>query len=202
MFYEPKDGHPLAFNPFKAIIAPRPIAWVSTLSEGGVPNLAPFSFFNGVSDVPPIVMFSCAPPGPSLNKDTRANCLAAKEFVIHVVAYEMREAMNVSSGGYPADIDEFETAGLVKAPSTLVKPPRIADAPVAMECRLFDTLALPGPEGQPGYTVIYGEVVGVHIADTAIKDGKLDLMAYNPLARLGYHDYSTVFETFSLIRPA
>ena len=202
MFYEPKDGHGLAFNPFKAIVSPRPIAWVSTLSEEGVPNLAPFSFFNGVSDVPPIVMFSCAPPSPSLNKDTRANCLNTKEFVIHVVAHEMRDAMNVSSGGFPPDVDEFEAAGLTKAPSSLIKPPRIADAPVAMECKLHDSLALPGPDGLPGYTVIYGEVIGIHIADAALKEGKLDVTTYNPLARLGYHDYSTVFETFSLVRPS
>jgi len=201
VFYEPKDGHGLPYNPFKAIVAPRPIAWVSTLSEDGVPNLAPFSFFNGVSDVPPIVMFSCAPPTPSLNKDTRANCLATKEFVIHVVADAMKDAMNTSSGGYPAAVDEFEAAGLTKAPSSLVKPARIADAPVAMECKLHDSLDLPGPKGQPGYTVIYGEVIGVHIADSAIKDGKLDVTSYNPLARLGYHDYSTVVETFSLVRP-
>ena len=202
MFYEPKDGHGLAFNPFKAIVSPRPIAWVSTLSEEGVPNLAPFSFFNGVSDVPPIVMFSCAPPSPSLNKDTRANCLNTKEFVIHVVAHEMRDAMNVSSSGFPPDVDEFEAAGLTKAPSSLIKPPRIADAPVAMECKLHDSLSLPGPDGQSGYTVIYGEVIGIHIADAALKEGKLDVTTYNPLARLGYQDYSTVFETFSLVRPS
>lgn len=201
MFYEPKDGHGLPYNPFKAIVAPRPIAWVSTLSEDGVPNLAPFSFFNGVSDVPPIVMFSCAPPTPSQNKDTRANCLATKEFVIHVVAHEMRDAMNISSGGFPAEVDEFEAAGLTKAPSTLIKPPRIADAPVAMECKLHDSLPLPGPNGEPGYTVIYGEVIGVHIAEAALKDGKLDVASYSPLARLGYHDYSAVFETFTLVRP-
>lgn len=201
MFYEPKDGHGLRHNPFKAIVTPRPIAWVSSLSEEGIPNLAPFSFFNGVSDVPPIVMFSCAPPSPSLNKDTRANILATKEFVIHVVAHEMRDAMNVSSGGYPPEVDEFETAGLVKAPSRIVTPPRIADAPVAMECIYFTDVPLPGPEGGDGYRVIFGEVVGVHIDDAAIHDGLLDLTAYNPVARLGYHDYSTVFETYSLKRP-
>lgn len=201
MFYEPKNGHGLPYNPFKAIVAPRPIAWVSTLSEEGVPNLAPFSFFNGVSDVPPIIMFSCAPPSASLNKDTRANCLATKEFVVHVVAHEMRDAMNVSSGGYPPEVDEFEAAGLTKAPSSLIKPPRIADSPVAMECRLHASMDFPGPDGAPGYTAIFGEVIGVHIADAAIKDGLLDVTVYNPVARLGYHDYSTVFETYSIKRP-
>lgn len=202
MFYRPEDGHPLPYNPFKAIVAPRPIAWVSSLSAEGVANLAPFSFFNGISDVPPIIMFSCAPPSPSLNKDTLANCLSTKEFVVHVVAHEMRDAMNASSAGLPPEIDEFEHAGLTKAPSQLVAPPRIADAPVAMECRLLDSIGFPGPGGAPGYTAIFGEVVGIHIADAAIRDGKLDVTTYNPVARLGYHDYSTVFETFSLKRPS
>ena len=201
MFYEPKDGHGLKHNPFKAIVAPRPIAWVSSLSEEGVPNLAPFSFFNGVSDVPPIVMFSCAPPSSSLNKDTLANILATKEFVIHVVAHEMRDAMNASSAGFPPEVDEFEAAGLTKAPSSLVAPPRIADAPVAMECRYFSDVPLPGIKGGEGYRVIFGEVVGIHIDEAAINDGLLDLTTYNPVARLGYHDYSTVFETYSLTRP-
>jgi len=182
LFYEPKDGHGLPYNPFKAIVAPRPIAWVSTLSEDGVPNLAPFSFFNGVSDVPPIVMFSCAPPSPSLNKDTRANCLNTNVLPVFV------DRSYSSSQGTLLELDADKRS-------------RIADAPVAMECKLHDSLELPGPNDQPGYTVIYGEVIGVHIADAAIKDGKLDVESYNPLARLGYHDYSSVFETFSLVRP-
>jgi len=195
MFYEPKDGHPLPYNPFKAIIVPRPIAWVSSLSEDGVPNLAPFSFFNGISDVPPMVMFSCMRPSETQNKDTLANCLATREFVIHVVPGAMQDSMNASSAGAPPEVDEFELAGLGRAPSNIVKPARIADAPVAMECRLFDSVQLPKVPEAPGYTMIIGEVVGVHIADGALKDGILDVKSYNPLARLGYQDYCKVTET-------
>jgi flavin reductase (DIM6/NTAB) family NADH-FMN oxidoreductase RutF len=208
MFYEPKNGHGLRHNPFKAIIAPRPIAWVSSLSADGVPNLAPFSFFNAVTDDPPIVMISCSPPAPGSNRDTRANILATKEYVIHIVPHAMRDAMNVSSGGFGADVDEFEKAGLTKAPSELVAPARIADAPIALECRYRQDIALPAPgnsggEGDPdnGYRMFLGEVVGIHIADGLLKDGLLDITDYAPLARLGYHDYSAVFETFSLTRP-
>ncbi len=201
MFYEPKDGHGLPHNPFKAIVAPRPIAWVSTLSTDGVANLAPYSFFNAVADAPPMLMISSSPVPSNEDKDTLRNILDTGEFVVHVVPHAMRDAMNVTSGGYDHNDDEFRRAGLEKAPSTLVAPPRIADAPVAMECRHHVNLGLPGQDGVRGSHVIFGEVVGIHIADAALVDGMLDVTRYNPLARLGYKDYTTVRELFALDRP-
>lgn len=201
MFYEPKDGHGLPHNPFKAIVAPRPIAWVSSLSTDGVANLAPYSFFNAVADAPPMLMISSSPVPDNEDKDTLRNILNTGEFVVHIVPHAMRDAMNVTSGGYAHNDDEFKRAGLEKAPSSIVSPPRIANAPIAMECRHHINVGFPGQNGVRGSHVIFGEVVGIHIADEALVDGMLDVTTYNPLARLGYMDYSTVKEVFSLDRP-
>ena len=201
MFYEPKDGHGLPHNPFKAIVAPRPIAWVSSLSTGGVANLAPYSFFNAVADAPPMLMISSSPVPDPRGKDTLDNILTTNEFVVHIVPHAMRDAMNATSGGYGPEVDEFAKAGLEKAPCNLVKAPRIKDAPIAMECRHHVNLGLPGEGGMRGSHVIFGEVIGIHIADAALKDGMLDVTSYTPLARLGYMDYSAVTDVFSLDRP-
>lgn len=201
MFYEPSNGHGLPHNPFKAIVAPRPIAWISTLSKGGEANLAPYSFFNAVSDDPPIVLFSQSPAPDRDIKDTLANVLMTQEFVIHIVPEAMQDAMNVSSAPLPHGVDEFERAGLAKAPSMVVAPPRIADAPIALECRFLNVLGLPGGTSKPGAQVVFGEVVGVHIDDAVLEDGILKVERYAPLARLGYRDYSAVHDTFSLTRP-
>ena len=201
MFYEPKDGHGLPRDPFKAIVAPRPIAWVSSLSTEGVANLAPYSFFNAVADNPPMLMISSSPVSSNADKDTLTNILNTGEFVVHIVPHAMRDAMNATSGDYPPNDDEFKRAGLDKAPSSIVSPPRIADAPIAMECRHHVNLGFPGVDGVRGSHVIFGEVVGIHIADEALVDGMLDVTQYQPLARLGYMDYATVTETFSLDRP-
>lgn len=201
MFYEPKDGHGLPHDPFKAIVSPRPIAWVSTLSTEGVANLAPYSFFNAVADRPPMVMISSSPQPSNVDKDTLENILNTGEFVVHIVPHALRDAMNATSGGYARNDDEFKRAGLEKAPSALVSPPRIADAPIALECRHHIDLGLPGQGGMRGSHVVFGEVVGIHIADDMLVDGMLDVTRYKPLARLGYMDYSTVEEVFSLDRP-
>ncbi len=201
MFYEPKQGHGLSHNPFKAIVAPRPIAWVSTLDTNGNANLAPYSYFNAVSDDPPMVMISSSPAEGRFGKDTLSNILTSGEFVVHIVPYAMRDAMNVSSAGFAADVDEFKQAKLAKAPSNLISPPRIADAPIALECRHHVDLGMPGKNGTRGAHVVFGEVIGVHIADELLIDGKLDVLKFNPLARLGYMDYASVDEVFSLSRP-
>lgn len=201
MFYEPKDGHGLPHNPFKALVSPRPIAWVSSISTDGVANLAPYSFFNAVSDAPPMLMISSSPVPEPRGKDTLDNILTTNEFVVHIVPHEMRDAMNVTSGGYGPDVDEFQKAGLEKAPSHIVSAPRIKDAPIAMECRHHINMGLPGENGMRGSHVIFGEVVGIHIADEVLVDGLVDVTRYNPLSRLGYMDYSTVRDVFSLGRP-
>ena len=200
MFYRPGiDPHGLAHNPFKALVAPRPIGWISTLDPDGRANLAPYSFFNAVSDTPPMVMYASTgrKVGRDEGKDLVANIRATGEFVCNVVAYGLRDCMNASSGPYPAGEDEFARAGLSKAASRVVAPPRVAEAPAALECRLWRILELPGKEN----FMVLGEVVGVHIDEGVVVDGMVDVTRYRPVARLGYRDYSAVTEVFALTRP-
>ncbi len=200
MFYRPGlDPHGLPHDPFKALVAPRPIGWISTLDAHGRVNLAPYSFFNAVADAPPMVMYSStgAKVGRDERKDTLANIRATAEFVANIVPLALRDAMNASSGSYHAGEDEFDRAGLEKAPSRVVAPPRVAAAPAALECRLWRIVELPGKAN----VMVLGEVVGVHIDEAVLDAGLVDVTRYRPLARLGYRDYAAVAETFALTRP-
>ncbi len=200
MFYRPgREAHGLPHDPFKALVAPRPIGWISTLDAEGRANLAPYSFFNAVADAPPMVIYSSTgtKPDPASGKDTLANIRATGEFVVNIVSFALREAMNVSSGFYPAGEDEFAHAGLARAASHEVSPPRVAEAPAALECRCWKVLALPGEAN----VLVIGEVVGLHINDAMLDGGKVDVTRYQPLARLGYRDYARIAETFALNRP-
>ncbi len=200
MFYRPGlDPHGLAHNPFKALVAPRPIGWISTRAPDGRVNLAPYSFFNAIADDPPMVMYSSTGRKIGLDegKDTVANIRATGEFVANIVSYALRDKMNASSGHYPAGEDEFLRAGLAPAPSRVVAPPRVAEAPAALECRAWRIIDLPGPAN----VMVIGEVVGVHIAEAVLADGRVDVTRYQPLARLGYRDYAAVREVFALNRP-
>jgi flavin reductase (DIM6/NTAB) family NADH-FMN oxidoreductase RutF len=200
MFYRPgTDPHGLAHNPFKALVAPRPIGWISSLDAGGLVNLAPYSFFNAVADTPPMVIFSNSGSraGETGAKDSVTNIRATGEFVCNVVPLALRDAMNDTSAEHPREVDEFEHAGLAKAPCRVVAPPRVAAAPAALECRLWRIVELPGAAN----VLVIGEVVGVHVADSVIVDGKVDVTLYQPLARLGYRDYAAVSEVFALARP-
>lgn len=196
MFYDAvENSHGLPFDPFKALVVPRPIGWISSLSASGVANLAPYSFFNAVSNRPNIVMFSSGG-----RKDSAANIEATGEFVCNMATWDLREAMNQSSANVGADIDEFELAGLDKAPSRLVKPPRVAASPVAFECTYLQTVELPPSNGAPNL-VVFGQVIGIHIDDDVIQDGKVDVTRFKPIARLGYNDYAVVEELFEMVRP-
>lgn len=202
MFYEPRLGHGLPHDPFKACVAPRPIGWISTVSREGHVNLAPFSYFNAVLDFPPTVLFSATGPhaeGPL--KDTAQNAIDTGEFVYNMVPWTLREAMNRTAAAVARDVDEFELAGLAKAPSRLVKPPRVAASPIQLECRTVHVLAL--PTNKPGLEnrVVFGEVVGVHIDDAVLADGRVDLARIEPIARCGYQDYAWARTFFTLPRP-
>lgn len=202
MFYEPRQGHGLPHDPFKACVAPRPIGWISTLSVDGVANLAPFSYFNAVLDFPPTVMFSATGPhrdGPL--KDTAANAIATGEFVYNMATWDLREQMNLSSAAVGREVDEFELAGLVKAPSRLVKPPRVAASPVQLECRTVQVVSLPVNRAGMENRVVFGEVVGVHIDETVLVDGRVDLALVRAIARCGYQDYALLTALFSMDRP-
>lgn len=198
MFYEPlKRNHGLSHDPFKAIVAPRPIGWVTTINSAGAINLAPYSFFNVVSTYPPIVMFSSEGP-----KDSFSNARDTREFVCNLATWELREQLNVTSGTFPRGVNEMEIAGLEAAASILVKPPRVAASPCALECKVTQIVQLdylPG-ESSEAY-VIFGQVVGIYIDEKFIKCGLLDTASMKPIARCGYHDYSLLNETFSMMRP-
>jgi flavin reductase (DIM6/NTAB) family NADH-FMN oxidoreductase RutF len=198
MFYEPiKRNHGLPHDPFKAIVAPRPIGWISSMDGQGRVNLAPYSFFNGVASFPPMVMF--ASEG---SKDSVSNIRETMEFVCNLATWDLRDAMNRTSAAVPHEINEFELAGLTPAPSQLVKPPRVAEAPCALECKATDIVQMKGADGAPRENyVVFGEVVGIHIDEQYIKNGILDSAAMKPIARLGYRDYSVVTELFQMTRP-
>jgi flavin reductase (DIM6/NTAB) family NADH-FMN oxidoreductase RutF len=200
MFYRPGlDPHGLPHNPFKALVAPRPIGWISTRDAEGSINLAPYSFFNAIADTPPMVMYSSTGRKIGLDegKDTVANIRATGEFVVNIVSFALRDAMNASSGNYPAGEDEFARAGLTPAPCREVAPPRVAEAPASLECRAWKVIDLPGAAN----TLVIGEVVGVHLADAILVEGRVDVTLYQPMARLGYRDYAVVREVFALRRP-
>lgn len=202
MFYRTGESHGLPRDPFKALVAPRPIGWISTVSADGIVNLAPYSFFNAVSDRPPMVMFAAnGRHSDGLHKDSMKNVHETREFVCNLATWELRDAMNQSAAQVGRDVDEFALAGLTPAPSELVKPPRVAESPVHLECRWLHTVALPCTQEGMSNNVVFGEVVGVHIDDAMLKDGFVDISALRPIARLGYLDYTVVDETFSMPRP-
>lgn len=199
-FYEPATGHGLPHDPFKAIVAPRPIGWISTLSPGGIPNLAPYSFFNAVCDTPPIIAFS-----PSSPKDSLTNVEATGEFVFNMATRALAEAMNTSSAPVPPEIDEFTLAGLKTAPSRIVAPPRVLASPASLECRLLQIVDMHDLDGQPvAYRLVIGQVVGVHIRRTLLRDGLFDTGAAHPIMRAGCRDEyveTTPEAMFKMTRP-
>jgi flavin reductase (DIM6/NTAB) family NADH-FMN oxidoreductase RutF len=199
MFYQPKDGHGLPRNPFNAIVSPRPIGWISTRGLDSHDNLAPYSFFNAVAYVPPQVMFAStsAKPDREGTKDTVAQIRETKVFCVNIVEAAMAEAMNRTSGPWGAEVDEFDDAGLQKAECQTISCARLATAPAALECRLTRIVDLPGEAN----TVVFGEVTGVHMRDDCLTDGLFDVTRFQPLARMGYQDYTIVRETFVMKRP-
>jgi flavin reductase (DIM6/NTAB) family NADH-FMN oxidoreductase RutF len=204
MFYRPADGHGLPHDPFKAIVTPRPIGWISTLDAEGRANLAPYSFFNGCGDGPPLVMFSQSGRKSRQEpvKDSISNIRATGEFACNVVSAALKEAMNLSSGTYQPEVDEFELAGLTKAPGIAIAAPHVAEAPAVLECRMVRILDdLPSWREHAFNIVVIGEVVGVHINDKCLRGGRLDVLTFNPVARLGYMDYTTVTDVWEMLRP-
>lgn len=199
MFYTTdKRQHGLAFDPFKALVVPRPIGWVSTLNKEGKANLAPFSFFNAISDAPAMLMFSIAN-----GKDTLNNLIANKECTCNMASKALVDEMNLSSAAVNSSINEFDLAGIETAPSNLVKPARVAKSPAAFECKLWKVIELPVVPDRGGFTTVIVEVVGVYIDDNHIEDGLINVAAMQPLSRLGYMDYAVINEEnmFSLNRP-
>jgi flavin reductase (DIM6/NTAB) family NADH-FMN oxidoreductase RutF len=206
MYYSCEQG-PIAaglrHNPLNALVAPRPIGWISTIDREGRDNLAPFSYFNLFSLDPPVLVFAPNQKDPSgTPKDSLRNVREVPEFVAHIVPWRLRTQMNETSRVLPHGESEFDRAGLESLPSTLVRPRRIATAPAAMECRVLDIVALPEVRAGRRSHLVIGEIVAVHIANEVIVDGVVDVLALSPTARLGGFDYTHVESIESMRRPS
>lgn len=198
MFYEVATGHGLPHDPFKALVAPRPIGWVSTIAANGAVNLAPYSFFNAISSHPPMVILSSEG-----RKDSVVFMEETREFVCNIATMDLAQEMNMTSAPLPRGLSEFTHAGLSMAESRLVKAPRVAAARAALECRLVSISEVFDLDGRGiDRWLIIGQVVGVHIEDRFLVNGLVDTAAMQPIARCGYADYAVVDRVFSIKRPA
>ena len=195
MFYEVAlNNHGLPLDPFYALVGPRPIGWISTLSKDGIANLAPYSFYNAFAHNPHYVAF-----GSGGYKDTVRNAVETGEFAVNLATFELREAMNATSSGVTGD--EFGLAGLEKAACRLIKPPRVALSPVCLECKFFKSVELPDDSGQVNDWLVIGRVIGIHIDEKSIENGRVNTAAMKPIARLGYAEYTTVETAWKMRRP-
>lgn len=198
MYYETsRNDHGLPYNPLKACVVPRPIGWLTTMSAAGLVNLAPFSFFNLLSYDPPFVMFSSGVhEDDGGRKDTVCNIEETGEFVYNMSTWSQREQMNQTAALTKRGVDEMAAAGLEPLPSCLVRPPRVKGSPVHFECRLHRIIELPGRTSE--HHMVIGQVVAVHIDDSVLTDGRVDILKIRPIARLGYKDYCAVDAIFQM----
>lgn len=198
MFYATAENvHGLAHDPFKAIVSPRPIGWIGSRSADGSLNLAPYSFFNAISDTPKLVMFSS-----SGRKDSVRNIEEIREFTANFVSFDIREAMNITSAPVPHGESEFALAGLTPVEGRFVQAPFVAEAYAALECKvteIFQPKALDGSLSENH--VVIGQVVGIHIREEAIRDGRFDMAKVRPVGRMGYMDYCDAGDVFEMFRP-
>ena len=211
MFFEPKDATRdklkaigLAFNPFKAIVAPRPIGWVTTVSRAGSVNLAPFSFFNAVASDPPVVVYGAngTHEADGGEKDSLRNVRETGEFVCNLATWELRSQMNLTSTPAPPGTDEMQAVGLERLASRLVKPPRVAGSPAHLECKLHQVVDLPpDPRNGARNTMVVGVVIGIHIDDAFVVNGRFDTAGARPIGRMGYYEYAVLTEAFEMKRP-
>jgi flavin reductase (DIM6/NTAB) family NADH-FMN oxidoreductase RutF len=207
MIVSPSDlPHSELYNLLISSVVPRPIAWVSTVSATGQPNLAPFSFFNAVSADPPLLAFAPGlrwPKRADANhgepKDTLRNVRETREFVVNVVTYELAEAMNLTSGEYDASVNEFELAKLTPQPSKIVRPPRVAESPVCFECKLRQILDF--SSAPTSGSLVIGQIVSIYINDAHLKEGKLDRNSLDLIGRMGGMQYTRTTQRFEMVRP-
>jgi len=200
IFFEPqsRDRKIFPHDPFKALVTPRPIGWISTVSAKGELNLAPYSYFNAFSSSPPIVGFSSEG-----DKDSSTFAVQTGEFVWSMATWELRDQMNATAASLARGESEFKHARLESAPSRLVRPPRVAASPAAFECRVTEVVKLKDLDGRDsGRRLVLGRVVGIHVAERFVRQGRVDSAAMRPIARGGYDEYSVVEQAFSMPRPA
>ena len=200
MHFDPAKLEPSAvYKLLTGAVIPRPIGWISSISEDGVNNLAPFSYFNAIGDDPPHVMFSTT-RGNNSNKDTLNNVLATKQFVVNMVTEDTVESMNRTSAALPPDVDEFEFAGLTPLASHKIKPMRVAQSPITFECELVHHYSLEDHKNG-GATMLVGKIVMMHVDERMLLDNhKINLENYRPVARLAGSNYSTLGNIFSIKR--
>ena len=197
MFYEPKNGHGLSHNPLKAIVSPRPIGWISTVSTEGAHNLAPYSYFNLVCDEPPMVMFVS-----DGWKDSVRNIQETGSFTCNLVSDNLTAQMNASSVNAPRGVSEFAYSGLTPAASQLIAAPRVKEAYSALECVAVEIKQLKDRQGRSTEShMVIGEIVGIHIDEAILSNGMIDTAKARPVARLGYLEFNTVETTYEMIRP-
>ena len=205
MFYDTaRRDHGMTQDPLTALIVPRPIGWISTLDGHGRVNLAPYSFYNAVSASPPMVYFSTTGTyGDNPIKHSRRNAEETGEFVVNMVSAVLAKQMNITTSMVDYGVDEMKLAGLTPAPSRYVKPPRVAESPIALECKYWKTIEMPIEEGRATHqaTVVFGRVVGIHVDDSIVKNGRIDTLAFKPVARLGYSEYTTTENVWRMPRP-
>ncbi len=202
MFYRTDEPHGLPHNPFNALVTPRPIGWISSVDGAGNVNLAPYSFFNAVSYSPPQVMFAASGYHTEGGlKDSVRNIQETGEFVVNMVNWELREAMNVTSTAAPKNVDEFEVAGLEKETAEMVAPPRVKGCPAHLECVYTQTVELERADEAAANLVVFGKVVGIHIRDDVMRDGMVDMSKTDMVGRIGYMDYVRVNDIFTMQRP-
>ncbi len=205
MYWRTDEHHNLKHNPFSALVAPRPIGWISTFDTEGRPNVAPYSFFNAVSYLPPQLIFSVgarpegeAPPV----KDTLTNVERSGSFVANLVTWDLREAMNATSAECPPEVNEFELAGITAEDSQRVNAPRVKESPVNFECEMIQIIPTRSREGYTPNMLVLGEVVGIQIDDSVIEDGLINYRKTQPISRLGYMaDYAATTDIFYMPRP-
>lgn len=207
MIVSPSDiPHSEFYNLLISSVAPRPIAWVSTVSASGQPNLAPFSFFNAVCADPPLLAFAPGlrrPKQVELNhgeaKDTLRNVRETKEFVVNIVTYDLAAAMNLTSGEYDASVNEFELAEVTPQPSKIVRAPRVAESPVSFECKLHQIIDF--SSAPTSSSLVIGKIVSIYLNDAHLKEGRLDRDSLDLIGRMGGMQYTRTTQRFEMVRP-
>lgn len=201
MFYDTKlNNHGLKYNPFKSCVVPRPIAWISSVNPNGSINLGPYSYFNAVSDIPPIIVFGSGHKPEGGDKDSLRNIEATGDFVVNICSYDQRSQMSASSANLPYGASEAQKFEIDTVSSQIVKAPRIKEARIALECKHLKTESLEVDGVQASSKAVFGHVVGVYIDDALIMDGKIDIAKLQPIARLGYDEYAVIESVFKMQR--
>lgn len=203
IFYEPghHKEHGFKHDPFKAFVSPRPIGWIGSIDDRGRTNLAPYSFFNAMASNPPQVVFGTGSRPDGSKKDSQLNIEQTGEFTVNIVAHALKDGMNETSAALPHGESEFDLAGLEGVPSRLIKPLRVAAAPISFECVYSRTIDMECWDDTHRNFMLIGKVIGIHVAEEVVVDGLADVTKWQPVSRLGYFDYATVTEVFEMFRP-